>query len=86
MKKQEAINELKRIRPAGAVIPQRRAEAIDIAIEALEKQIPKKPTEVFDKTDLLTDYFCPSCGIAINKWCGCDNNDCNQKIDWSEVE
>lgn len=39
----EAIKELHEIRPRCGIIPQKRAEAIDVAINALEKQIPKKP-------------------------------------------
>lgn len=41
----EAIKELHGIRPRGGIIPQKRAEAIDVAINALEKQIPKKPED-----------------------------------------
>ena len=44
----EAIKELHEIRPRGGIIPQKRAEAIDMAINALEKQIPKK----VDKTEI----------------------------------
>ena len=33
-----AIKELHEIRPRGGIIPQKRAEAIDMAINALEKQ------------------------------------------------
>ena len=43
-----AIKELHEIRPRGGIIPQKRAEAIDMAINALEKQIPKK----VDKTEI----------------------------------
>lgn len=43
MTENEAIKELHEIRPIGGIIPQKRAEAIDVAINALEKQIPKKP-------------------------------------------
>ena len=34
---QEAIRELHNIRPLGGIIPQKRAEAIDIAIECMEE-------------------------------------------------
>lgn len=33
----EAIKELHGIRPRGGIIPQKRAEALDVAIQALEK-------------------------------------------------
>ena len=48
MTESEAIKELHEIRPRGGIIPQKRAEAIDVAINALEKQIPKK----VDKTEI----------------------------------
>ena len=54
-------------------------EAVDMAIQALEKQIPKKP-----KTDdRYVMYICPRCNefIKINKnYC----MNCGQKLDWSE--
>ena len=37
MTENEAIEELHRIRPYGGIIPQRRAEALDVAIQALEE-------------------------------------------------
>lgn len=37
MIEQEAIKELHSIRPRGGIIPQKRAEAIDVAIKALEE-------------------------------------------------
>lgn len=50
------------------------AEAYDLAIEALEKQIPKKPYWEYGGyhckscgIDVLSDeYFCPLCGQAID--------------------
>ena len=36
MTESEAIKELHKIRPRGGIIPQKRAEAIDVAINALE--------------------------------------------------
>ena len=66
-------------------------EAIDLAIEALEKQIPKrwKPatTEIgmtSGKKLKLPDHICPICGysLAIDApYCEC----CGQAIDWGEV-
>ena len=46
MTESEAIKELHEIRPRGGIIPQKRAEAIDMAINALEKQ--KKIKEAFE--------------------------------------
>ena len=37
MTEQEAMEELHGIRPRGSIIPQKRAEAIDVAINALEE-------------------------------------------------
>ena len=67
-------------------------EEMDVAIKALEKQIPKKPVEYEDKY-----YGCTVCGnVLMIKWvkyptvqtskkCGlpyCMN--CGQAIDWSD--
>ena len=61
------------------------AIAIDTAIEALEKQIPKTP---LDKTKSMDDYgYCPNCRKIID-----DYNDfnfcstCGQAIDWRDEE
>ena len=69
-------------------------EAFDVAIEALEKQMPKKPKEFEDKY-----YTCPECGnLLMYKWMvypeklmpksnglPCCLN-CLQAIDWSDNE
>lgn len=89
MEESEAIRELHKIRPRGGIIPQKRAEALDVAIQALEKQIPKKPiendTNSFDcpccKYDLKTDTGNPFGDYFLSY---CDN--CGQKIDWSDEE
>ena len=60
----EAIKELHKIRPRGGIIPQKRAEALDVAIQALEKQIPKKPDCIEDKM-----WCCPVCdNHLLPKW------------------
>ena len=67
-------------------------EARDMAIYALEKQIPKKPeyeADGYADGELVYDYAkCPICGhdfeYGINDW-GCEYcSDCGQKLDWSE--
>jgi hypothetical protein len=80
MEECEAIKELHEIRPRGGIIPQKRAEALDVAIQALEKQISKKPDFTEDKEFAL----CPCCNGKglLNKQKYCDN--CGQKLDWSE--
>ena len=63
--------------------------AEEMAIEALEKQIPKKPVEgnPDDFWESGNDY-CPICGFAVrveeykDKYC----SKCGQAIDWSEGE
>lgn len=62
-------------------------KAYDMAMKALEKQIPKKPIEMKSTDKLLDGYFaCPICGGCVgmdeysNNYCV----HCGQKIDWSE--
>ena len=53
-------------------------EALTMAINALEKQIPKKP-----KTDdRYVMYICPCCNDFIKVSHNCCQN-CGQAIDWS---
>ena len=60
-----------------------RYEALNMAKEALEKQIPKKP---IDKTKSTDDYgYCPNCKTIIDdysdfKFC----STCGQAIDWGD--
>lgn len=60
---------------------------IDCVVEALEKQIPKKP-KITRTSALITFGICPSCGTEID----CLDNpfyhkdsDCLQKLDWSDI-
>ena len=56
-------------------------KAHDIAIEALEKQIPKKPLLVPEGESKIHTFKCPTCGsYRVRKFC----DDCGQAIDWSE--
>lgn len=61
-------------------------EALDIAIEALEKQIPKKPNDissVFDNNEYFGDIGkCPCCNAVVDD--GIMVCDCGQKIKRSE--
>ena len=56
------------------------SEAKNMAIQALEKQIPKKPDFTEDKEFAL----CPCCNGKglLDRQKYCDN--CGQKLDWSE--
>ena len=94
MTESEAIKELHEIRPRGGIIPQKRAEAIDVAINALEKQIPKKPIMMPYYEDIEEEYLCcPTCGEILTDRIPMDNKDfyfhclnCGQKLDWSDEE
>lgn len=63
--------------------------ALDMAIEALEKQIPKKPTDIHEVEDgsfYTISFMCPSCDTAVifqpykSKYC----KHCGQKLDWGD--
>ena len=65
-------------------------EATKLAIEALEKQIPKKPTlsgdGYWDGELVLDTWECPNCDkdyeVDYDDYDYCPN--CGQKIDWSD--
>ena len=65
-------------------------EARDMAINALEKQIPKKvQLRHIRKFDGFDDGECPTCGQSVSRDCdGTDNfcPDCGQKLDWRGEE
>lgn len=73
MTKQEAIYYIESQRH-GWKIPN---EAIDVAIECIEKQIPQKP--IIEYMPLFKAY-CPICEgrLLPSKWCA----KCGQAIDW----
>lgn len=55
-------------------------EAFQFAKEAIQKQIPKKPSGMKDLADLIIAY-CPTCGDGINsEYPYCSH--CGQKILW----
>ena len=64
------------------------AEAFEVAIEALEKQIPKKPIPAEEQNiRYVMKYTCPSCGkhftgTGIADCC----YHCGQALDWRETE
>lgn len=94
MENSEAIKELHGIRPRGGIIPQKRAEALDVAIQALEEQIPKKPIMKKYFKDMEEEYLCcPTCGEILTDRIPADNKtfyfhcmNCGQKFDWSDEE
>ena len=57
--------------------------AIDLAIEVLDKQIPKEPIEKFAFYDDIGAGLCPFCNEGVNEemnFCSY----CGQAIDWEE--
>lgn len=69
------------------------AEALGLAIRALEKQIPKKSTpidyekyiDVIDNARFLRGaYWRPNCKRVVRSGSFC--SDCGQKLDWSDEE
>lgn len=87
---EEAISYLKQLRPIPIDGFKITAEAYDMAIKALEKQIPKKP--VYKDELFLGKHWkaphCPTCGDSWNgdeygegmKYCW----ECGQAILWEE--
>lgn len=65
-------------------------DALAMAIEALEKQIPKKPKvkEWFAIDDVEKTYNCPCCGMDYNRFYIGKTHCmyCSQAIDWSDEE
>ena len=90
MTESEAITELKRKAYRTTCYGNKVLEHEEnlIAIEALEKQIPKKPIKSENQVvRYVNTYYCPTCelgitGTNIAKWC----YHCGQKIDWSDEE
>lgn len=95
MEIKEAIRRIKdhfRIHDDGRPTPYLN-EAVKIAIESMEKQIPKKV-----QIKRWAPARCPSCGMELSESCGdgyyrhptflevCPNVKCCQRLDWSEAE
>lgn len=68
-------------------------DAFSVAIKALEKQIPKKPTPIDYKKymdvvnnaiSLKGGFWCPNCKCVVKSGTYC--NLCGQKLDWSDEE
>lgn len=81
----EAINRLRdhfRIHNDGRPTPHLN-EAVSMAIEALEKQIPKNPIKVDSGVnDYDFDYKCPNCEDYVDE--GEHHCECGQAIDWGD--
>lgn len=62
-------------------------ERRDLLQELVDRATPMKPTKNDKANHDWNRVFCPNCG----QWllfigAGCANNDCRQKIDWSDEE
>ena len=90
MTEREAITELKRKAYRTTCYGNKVLEHEEnlVAIEALEKQIPKKPIKSENQVvRYVNTYYCPICelgitGTNIAKWC----YHCGQKLDWEGAE
>lgn len=58
-------------------------EAILMAIEALEKQIPKKPTHIYMRCGMTVEGCCKRCDASVEPHMAFCNR-CGQALDWSE--
>ena len=84
----EAIENLKilKISEDDSGVGKLKIQTYNIAIEALEKQIPKEPSNREDNSEISYGY-CPCCSDIIDNWrdiryCG----ECGQAIDWEGTE
>ena len=84
----EVLEDLQRLLTHYRHISTELVEANGRAIEALEKQIPKKPDEYYDGYAdgyPVIEFKCPNCGAELEA--DFDHHcRCGQSIDWSEVE
>ena len=65
----------------------RHTEQQDLLQELVDRETPKKPTKNDKANHDWNSRFCPNCGRSLLfKGAGCINNDCRQKIDWSDEE
>lgn len=78
MNEQEAIEFIKNSDTL-RVTNKKATEAVRLSLEALEKQVAKKPVDRFMFKE------CPTCGSVEIEGCGyCP--ECGQKLDWSGEE
>lgn len=95
MMESEAIGAMQfDLKIGGEIHSQVLRDAVDVAIQALEKQIPKKPIMKQYFEDLEEEYLCcPTCGEILTDRIPADNKtfyfhcmNCGQKFDWSDTE
>lgn len=89
MKESEAIEAIQfDLKIGGEIHSKVLRDAVDVAIQALEKQIPKKPQNkkysFYPHSTLLKSKYgeCPNCkSIQVDdEYCA----NCGQKLDWSD--
>ena len=102
MKESKAIEKLKNMRLFMQIMDKNSEhkfaeddyKANEMAIQELEKQIPKKPIMKQYFEDLEDEYLCcPTCGEILTDRIPADNKtfyfhcmNCGQKFDWSDEE
>ena len=102
MTESEAVEKLKNMRLFMQItdensehkFPEDYYKANEMAIQALEKQIPKKPMMKQYFEDLEDEYLCcPTCGEILTDRIPADNKtfyfhcmNCGKKFDWSDEE
>lgn len=67
------------------IIPIIGGKSLDIAVSALEKQIPKKVVEKNIVEDVSLNY-CPYCNFRFIGWGMKHCGECGQALDWSDTE
>ena len=86
MTAKEALEYFKR-RKEQTELNDRVQQAEDLAIKALEKQIPKKPVTEKDKVIFgIVCGRCPECDSAVYSTTNLYCHICGQALDWSETE
>ena len=87
LRKDTSISEIHKLRDKGlshTEVTDKIQEAMDMGIEAIEKQIPKKVISASNDEDDFDYGMCPTCNqkMVWGDYC----TFCGQRIDWSEVE
>ena len=90
MTEREAIEMIIENYPKGGVISNHYTkvmEALDLALNALEKRIGRKPktVELIESHERIYWNVCDKCGLEVEsdfEYC----SECGQRIDWSEEE
>ena len=83
MTESEAIEWQKSFKKTYKSFPKDVDDACDMAINALEKQIPKKPKNRYKTRYIWDSAYCPICNCGITaRWSYCQC--CGQKLDFGE--